>query len=137
MPDAESCFGRHCLLCCSYYSRGPLLSPVQQENANSYTCAEVAQWWTWHIETDPDAVLIPAARPWQLPCTLGTRGGELAAEHPHVLGRSCGLERWSCYLDICVGAALRPGRIAVCDRRVQSKYSVLQSEGVRDPTLAY
>jgi hypothetical protein len=29
------------------------------------------------------------------------------------------------------------GKIAVCDRRVQSKYSVLQSAGVRDPTLAY
>jgi hypothetical protein len=29
------------------------------------------------------------------------------------------------------------GKIAVCDWRVQSKYSVLQSAGVRDPTFAY
>jgi hypothetical protein len=59
--------------------------------------------------------------------TLGNQGGELAAAHPHVLGRSRWFERWtrSCYLDICVGAALRPRRIAACDRRVQSKFSVL------------
>jgi hypothetical protein len=29
------------------------------------------------------------------------------------------------------------GKIGVCDWRVQSKYSVLQSAGVRDPTLTY
>ena len=35
------------------------------------------------------------------------------------------------------GLAAGGGEIAVCDWRVQSKYSVLQSAGGRDPTLAY
>ena len=35
------------------------------------------------------------------------------------------------------GLAAGGGEIAVCDWRVQSKYSVLQPEGVRDPALAY
>jgi hypothetical protein len=35
--------------------------------------------------------------------TLGNRGGELAAAQPYALGRSCGLERWSCNLGIYAG----------------------------------
>ncbi len=74
-------------------------------------------------------------------CTWVSLGLEVVSWQLHIPTSSVNLAglngRWSCYLDFCVGAALRPGRIAACDCRVQSKYSVLQFLDVRDPILAY